>query len=712
MKTFILVFFSYYFSFSLYAETKVYELFVHKKTVNYTGTFIDHALAIRLKGQSTGKIPGPTLRFKKGDNALIKVQNDTKTPITFHWHGVLVPWNMDGPAFINNKLIHPGEVFVFQFPIIHTGTFWYHSHTNLQEQKGLYGAIVIEDEDPQYSFQHDQEIVLSDWSDELPRDILNNLKKDGDYYAYKKDFFPSLFGAIRHGLVWNFLKSEWNKMGSMDLSDIAYDLFLSNGVERLSLKKYKHGDLIRLRIINAAASSYFYLNLGMMKNFTVISKDGQKVQPILVNEILIGIGETYDLMIRMPHNGNSLELRATAQDVTGYTSVIMGDQKHIETVPDKVLPSPYISMEHDMGNMNMINYNTEVMTSMDNMMHTMMKDAKDANPISYDIKRLDIKRLKSLEPTVFPKDSMAVKNIILNLTGNMSKYQWTINDESFEENPYIDIKFNDVVRFTMINRTMMHHPMHLHGHFFRVLNGQGDYSPLFHTVDVPPMQTVVIEFLANEKGLWFFHCHNLYHMKLGMARIVRYKDFERPQDLLVEAAKYEKRMIQSTDPVFYGSLELKTDMLEFNAGVLKGKWEVDLEVEIDQYEVDEVEGKLILQKNVLKLLTILGGVEYEDAAWEGILGLGYTYPFNIESVMSIRTDKKIGLELTKEMPLYYKLDVEIMSDFKSKIKGKDLEWLLEVILNYSLSPELKIGPYYKYTLKDKNYVGFHLSILF
>ena len=284
-----------------------YDLRVASVTKNITGEAVDHALAIN------GSIPAPTLRFRLGDEAVIVVHNDMDMPTTLHWHGVLVPWKQDGPQFSNTRIIEPHSSHTFQFPIKHTGTYWYHSHTNLQEQSGLYGAIVIEEETIRHEVDHDVELVISDWTNERPEEVLANLKKDGHFYVYKKDSLPSITDAMARGSLGDYLRSEWERMEPMDLSDVGYDAFLINGKIESALEGVGHGEKVRFRIINAGASTYFYFNIGQSRNFTVVSKDGVEVQPVLAQELLIGMGETYDIIFEMPHDMKTLEARATAQ---------------------------------------------------------------------------------------------------------------------------------------------------------------------------------------------------------------------------------------------------------------------------------------------------------------------------------------------------------------------------------------------------------------
>ncbi len=694
--------------FSAHAKVVEYELNVESKTVNFTGKPVEHALAIN------GSIPAPTLRFELGDEAVIKVINHTNEPTTLHWHGILVPWNMDGPAFSNNKLIQPGQSFTFRFPIKHTGTYWYHSHTELQEQRGLYGAIVIEDSPQKYEVDHDIVMVLSDWIDEHPQKVLANLKKEGDYYAFKKDFFPSLLGAIRHGQVWDYLRGEWTRMGPMDLSDVGYDAFLINGKISQDLSQIQPGDRVRFRIINAAASSYFYVNIGDLRDFHVISKDGMNVQPLKVNEIRMGIGETYDVLFDVPDGHMRPEFRATVQDITGFASVNLGSHGHIEKVPEKMKPSPYGmgDMNHggsghgggghggghdDHGDMDMEEPGDSMSGDMD-----VMDGIKTTNRLMY-------KMLKSEHPTNIDDNLIRAQVIDLELSGDMERYTWHINGKPFTEDKYIEIRENEVITFRMINKTMMHHPMHLHGHFFRLLNGQGDNAPLFHTVDVGPMKTVTIEFHANEPGIWFLHCHNLYHMKMGMARLVKYEGFERPDELKEDEKKYSKQFTKDSD--FFPRVEasLFSNHAELEVGMNGGFWDVELNIETDEYNSSDIEADLVFKRYLSRFLAVMGGGEYEDGEMHAILGAAYTLPLNVQMETYVRSDGKVVLKLRKRIPLARRLDFEIEPEFGYK---DIFEWELEAALMYKIKNNVSIGGFFKDTDNSGRTVGIGVRIRF
>lgn len=714
------------FSCSLFAVEKHYELRVHNTVKNFTGVNVDHALAIN------GSIPAPTLRFKLGDIVVIKVINETNEPTTLHWHGLLVPWKQDGPQFANSRIIEPGKTQTFRFPIRHTGTYWYHSHTQLQEQRGLYGAIVIEDEHQKHQVDHDFVFVMSDWINEKPLNVLANLKKDGDYYKYKKDFLPSILGALRHGAIWDYIKSEWTRMGPMDLSDVGYDAFLINGKIKSMLKNVKHGEKVRFRVINASASTYFYFNIGKLRNFTVIAKDGVDVQPVTVNELLVGIAETYDVIFEVPHMMKMFEAKATAQDITGSASLMfgMGDMEH---VPMKMKPSPYGMghMDHGGGHDDHddepgdgdddgpgdgdgdhddhLNTPKDIENQLEDelMLYDLENGMGTPMPKT---KRLNYKMLKSLTPTDFDKNLVRAQVIELELSGDMERYNWYINGKPFSEEKYINIKENEVITFKFINKTMMHHPMHLHGHFFRALMGQGNFSPLFHTVDVAPMKTVTIEFHANEPGIWFLHCHNLYHMKMGMARLVKYEGFEQTPELKADEAKWGPLMTHDDDGYWRGQSSVYSNKAKFEFGLNAGRYQVDIELEVDEFDFGNVEAEVMFKKYYSKFLSAGAGVIYEDQKVYAALTAAYTLPGNFEVEGYIRHDGKAVVKLSKTLPITSRVSIELeplIEYYKNQ-----LNYEFETTLQYRFNERWSLDLNYNYNEEDDHTVGIGFTFRF
>lgn len=452
-------------------------------------------------------IPGPTLRFRVGDTARIRVHNRMQRQDTsIHWHGILLPNEQDGVPHVTTPPILPGTTHTFEFLITHAGTYWYHSHTGLQEQEGVFGSIVILPKTGEpIRADHDHVVVLSDWTRESGAEVLRTLVRGSDWYSYKKGSTQSLLGAARTGALKDFWQRERTRMPAMDISDVAYDAFLANGRQSIDLPG-RPGETVRLRFINAGASTYFYLQsaTGPLK---IIAADGPAVRPILVNRLLIGMAETYDVLVKVPPSGK-WEIRATAQDGSGHSSTWLGSGES-HPAPDIPKPDNYRMDDH-------------MMAALQQMEEEPMTDAQalaaePPRPLP------PYSRLRSPVSTALPAN-LPRRTITLRATGDMERYIWSFNGKTFAEDGIIPIKKGEVVRIELINDTMMHHPLHLHGHFFRVLMGQGSHSPLKHTIDLPPMSRRTIEFEANDRGDWLFHCHLLYHMHAGMTRIFSYQD--------------------------------------------------------------------------------------------------------------------------------------------------------------------------------------------
>lgn len=475
------------------AETVHYELVVSETTLAPGGKPLP-VLAIN------GSIPGPVLRFREGDIAHITVRNTLKEDTTsIHWHGLLVPNEMDGVPHITTPPIPAGGSHVFEFPLRHAGTYWYHSHTGLQEQRGMYGAIVIAPkEGERHKADADHVVLMSDWTNERPAEVMRTLMRGSDYYAIRKGAAQSLVGAARQGALTEYFEREKSRMPPMDLSDVYYDAFLING-EKSGNVAAAPGSTQRLRLVNASASTYFYVRHAAGP-LTIIAADGIEVEPVQVDTLLMGIAETYDVLVTLPGSG-SWELRATAQDNTGYASQFFGaGERHLTN--DLPAPQRY---------------------HMDEMLESGLASMDDEAAAEANSDRTvpPYHLLQALESTRLPGEA-PVREIELRLTGDMERYIWSFNGKTFAEEPTIPVHAGEVLRVTLINDTMMHHPIHLHGHFFRLLNGFGDRSPLKHTVDVPPMGRRTIEFLADEYGDWLMHCHLLYHMHAGMTRVFSY----------------------------------------------------------------------------------------------------------------------------------------------------------------------------------------------
>lgn len=463
-----------------------------------------------------GSVPGPVLRFREGDVARIHVRNRLAAEETStHWHGLLVPNLEDGVPYLTTPPIGPGESRTFEFLLKHSGTYWYHSHTGLQEQRGVYGAIVIEPKAGAPArtdlprIDREEVIVLSDWTNENASDVLRTLLRGSDWYAIRKGTAQSLLGAVRAGHLGDFLKREKARLPPMDISDVAYDAFLANGRPRQQIPA-RPGETVRLRVINSGASTYFYLS-SAAGPLTIIAADGIDVVPIRQHRLLIGMAETYDLLVTVPAGEPAAwEVRATAQDGSGHASIFFGDGRE-NPAPT---PPPVTAYSMDAALAAVLDQLDESGELTDT--EALAKETPRPLPPYH--------RLKSPSPTTLPAGA-PVRQITLKLTGDMTRYLWSIDGRPIDEQSTVPVKRGEVLRVVLVNNTMMHHPMHLHGHFFRLLipdSVDPAYAPLKHTVDVPPMSRRTIEFYANEDRDWLFHCHLLYHMKAGMARVVSY----------------------------------------------------------------------------------------------------------------------------------------------------------------------------------------------
>lgn len=463
-----------------------------------------------------GIMPGPVLRFREGDVARIHVRNRLTTEQTStHWHGLLLPNLEDGVPYLTTPPIAPGTTRTFEFLLKHSGTYWYHSHTGLQEQRGVYGAIVIEPkvDAPARTdlprIDREEVVVLSDWTNENASDVIRTLLRGSDWYAIRKGTAQSLFGAFRAGHLADYFKREKARLTPMDISDVAYDAFLANGRSRQQFPA-RPGETIRLRVVNSAASTYFYLS-SAAGPLTIVAADGMDVVPIRQNRLLIGMAETYDLLVTVPASAPAAwEVRATAQDGSGHASVFLGDGR------DNFAPVPGPLTPYDMDGAL-----AAVLDQLDES-----GELSDAEALAKENPRPlpPYARLKSTTSTTLPADA-PVRALTLKLTGDMTRYHWSIDGRPVDEQSTVPVKRGEILRVTLVNNTMMHHPMHLHGHFFRLLMPDAvdpTFAPLKHTVDVPPMSRRTIEFYANEDRDWLFHCHVLYHMKAGMARVFSY----------------------------------------------------------------------------------------------------------------------------------------------------------------------------------------------
>ncbi|KAA9341110.1 multicopper oxidase domain-containing protein [Larkinella humicola] len=754
-----------------------YDLTIDEQTVNITGK-PKQAMTIN------GGIPGPTMQFTEGDVAVIRVHNKLKTETSLHWHGILLPNKQDGVSYLNTPPIQAGDTYTFEYPLVQSGTYWFHSHTRYQEQVGVYGSIVIQPQQPAYKVDHDLVLLLSDWTDENPAYILKNLKRRNEWYSIKKNNVQSLNRIIKHKTVGAYLRQSMMKMAPMDISDVYYDRFLVNGKDTVRYPEIKAGQTVRLRVINASASTYFHVNYagGPMK---LIAADGLQVQPVDVNRRLIAIAETYDFIVTVPNSG-AFEVRATAQDGSGYATVLLGKgpAKYAPTIPRPDLYKLTANMSQmggrGMGTMDMGKADTtaqanmdmngllmhempdtsdrgmshgstnpvkpgKAKTAMDQMDHSQMdmgqgRASKPAStlPIKSDsmagmdhgnmaemdhsqmnmggklskkgantVKKspkptkptgsmagmdhsgmagmsmmdeqntIDYSILKSPEPIVFPAKH-PVREIPLTLTGNMFRYIWGFNGQPLSRADMIQIRRGEIVRIIMMNNTMMMHPIHLHGHYFRVLNGQGQYSPLKHTVNVSPMENITIEFMADDEKDWFFHCHLLYHMLSGMARVVSYGD--KPDSSIANIQKQHLRDMRDNQPFVWGFLQPGYPINYFNLNISNNKNAIVAGGDHD-WRTNRFEFDLDYERYLGDWFRVFAGIDGGNEEFlrrirpeEGpptgdrrivraVAGIRYMLPFLIQSEVKLDTRGNVRFQLNGQQMLFPRLDFQYQTQW-------------------------------------------------
>jgi len=540
-----------------------YDLYISDTTVNYTGK---KAKAIAVNGQT----PGPTLYFTEGDTAEIYAHNLMDVETSIHWHGIILPNEQDGVSYLTTMPIKPHKTHLYKFPLVQNGTYMYHSHSGLQEQSGLHGALIIHKRNEPQPPMPEYVVLLSDWTNENPKEVLRSLKMENDWYSIEKHSTQNWGEAIMTGNIGTKARQEWLRMLPMDVSDVYYNKFLLNGQSEQQIPALKAGDKIKLRIINGSSSTYFWLQFAG-GGMSVVASDGSDVSPVNVDRMIIGIAETYDVILTVPAD-IKYEFRATAEDRTGFSSLWLGEGMKMPapTLPtlkyfkgmkmmdgmmkfNRNMDTTSMHMSMQQMDMNYVMYPELSSRGMNMPMDTMQKSNKGQNPVT-----LNYTMLRSPVRTTLPK--APVKTVYFKLTGNMNRYKWDINDLPISEADKISIKKGDNVRIIIYNATMMRHPMHLHGHFFRLLNGHGDYAPLKNVIDIMPMETDTIEFNANADGDWFFHCHILYHMMSGMGRVFSYENSKPNPQLQMDSTM----MLTMKDP--YKMFLMDDKMWFYSAG--------------------------------------------------------------------------------------------------------------------------------------------------
>lgn len=545
-----------------------------------------------------GTVPGPLLRFKEGDDAIIRVSNRLREDSSIHWHGLIVPPEMDGVPGVSFSGIKPNTTFEYRFPIKQYGTYWYHSHSAAQEQTGIYGPLIIDPAEPDpYTYDREYVVMLSEWTFEDPAQVLDNLKKQGNFYNMQRRTVGDFIGDVKRWGLKETIRErrEWGRM-RMDPTDIldvtgATYTYLLNGIAPDSnwTGLFRPGERIRLRFINAGAATTFDVRIPSL-DMTVVQVSGQNVQPVKVDEFRIGLAETIDVIVE-PRIDRPYTIFAEAADRSGYARGTLATRAGMSgPIPIRrerpVLTMMDMGMQHDMGGMpgmgggdmagmnhgatantggqmgghamsTMAAPNATLLQGMDAALFASAATIRTTglraagslpNPLPHemDIHAPDnaavpmVVQSRLHEPgtglgedgrrVLVYTDLIALKRrpdfrppdreIEMHLTGNMERFMWSIDGVPFDRAEPIHFTYGERIRLTMVNDTMMQHPMHLHGMWMELENGHGDMIPRVHTVNVKPAERLSLLIHADAPGRWAFHCHVLYHMEVGMFRVV------------------------------------------------------------------------------------------------------------------------------------------------------------------------------------------------
>ena len=551
-----------------------FNLTIEPIMVNYTGRS-------RMATAINGQIPAPTLYWKEGDTVTMRVTNKLQDVSSIHWHGILVPFQMDGVPGLSFNGIAPGETFVYRFPVRQSGTYWYHSHSRFQEQTGVYGSLVIEPKDGE-RFPADREyvVMLSDWTDENPERLFDKLKKMSDYYNFNRptaiDFMrdvsnTGLQAALQKRKMWNEMRM--NPTDFVDVTGFTYT-YLVNGNTPLDnwTGLFKRGEKIRLRFVNGSANSIFDVRIPGLK-MTVISADGQDVEPVSVDEFRISVAETYDVLVE-PSDDRAYTIFAQSIGRMGYARATLAPALGMQAQVPPMDEPQWLQMNDMMGAMamdmgksmsEMEGMNHGSMQHGDMEMHaghdmhgmqhnkTEMSHSDMSKPMgmpqvhharteygpSVDM-RVDMPRINLDDPGVNlrnngrkvltyadlhttggPLDSRgAEREMELHLTGNMERFIWGFDGLKFSQSQPLHFRYGEKLRVILHNDTMMNHPIHLHGMFSEMESPDGQFQVRKHTINVQPAQRISYLVDADEPGRWAFHCHLLYHMEAGMFREV------------------------------------------------------------------------------------------------------------------------------------------------------------------------------------------------
>lgn len=549
------------------------DLTIRQQTLGIAGGTSDLAMTIN------DTIPGPVVELYEGRNALLRVHNQLASSSSIHWHGILLPFEMDGVPGVAFPGIDPGTTFEARFPLRQSGTYWYHSHSGLQEQSGVYGPMVIHPAGPDpVSVERDYVVMLSDWTFEDPHDVMKKLKQVSHYYNFQErtvaDFVEDIDKAgwdkaLKDRLAWARMR-----MSPTDIADVTgYTYtYLMNGLHPAGnwTGLFRPGERVRLRVINGSAMSYFNVRIPGLR-MTVVAADGQNVEPVEVDEFQIGVAEVYDVVVQ-PAEDKAYTLFAESMDRSGYASGTLAPREGMRAPLPALRERPLrtmVDMGMDMSGMDMDmpmdhgQHQTHDGMNMDGMhggMPGMSPEGgagtgsmmEPAGPVVArhgpdqhgpgNVTVAEVQRNRLGEPgtglenvshrvLVYTDlkrlardfdDRPPARELELHLTGNMQRYMWSFDGEKFSEvKSPLEFEHNQRLRLIMVNDTMMEHPIHTHGMWMELENGHGHAIPRKHTISVKPAERLSVLITPQDKGRWAFHCHLLYHMEMGMFRVIR-----------------------------------------------------------------------------------------------------------------------------------------------------------------------------------------------
>jgi FtsP/CotA-like multicopper oxidase with cupredoxin domain len=702
-----------------------YDLYVKDTLVNFAGK---EKRAIAVNGQ----IPMPTLTFTEGDTAEIYVHNELDEETSLHWHGLFLPNKEDGVPNLTQMPIKPHTTHVYRFPIIQNGTHWYHSHSGLQEQIGMYGNFVMlkKANDPTFRKGIDDlptvPIVLSEWTNLNPENVHRMLHNATDWFAIKKNATQSYAEAIKAGHFKTKLKNEWKRMLAMDVSDVYYDKIFMNGkpstdLKTIEEKTLKAGDKVRLRISNGGASSYFWLTYAGGK-ITVVANDGNDVEPVEVDRLIIAVSETYDVIVTIPAENTAYEFLATTEDRTNSASIYIGNGI-------KQLKSPQPRLKYFKG-MKMMNDMMKMNGDLDDMGMQMSLNQMDMNVVMYpeitgdskpkqsdndpnrynanalaDIVTLNYSMLKSPLNTTLPKTN--TKELRFELSGNMNRYVWSMDNKVVSETDKILIKKGENVKIIIYNGSMMRHPMHLHGHDFRLLNGQGDNAPLKNIVDIMPMETDTLEFNANAEGDWFFHCHILYHMMSGMGRVLSYEN--QAKNPLIPNPKLAQRKLFADDrkPHFMIENDFATNGNDGMAMLQNTRWSLNTEWRLGYHDMHGYEIETHLGRYIGKMQWIMPFIGFDWRYRKLGIDEQETNLFGQTNTKDFRRQFSAGLQYT--LPMLILLQTEIYHDgnLRVQLMREDIPITKRLRMSFMVNTDKEYMTGFRYIVKKNLSLATH-----